>query len=229
MIPLIVKFFKIWWYPIMVLVISGAIFLTGLLVKQDFVIDISLLGFLIACILIFISCITQLFIKKWYFGLLQVAITVPIIYYLLLLMALSPPDFFAAHLAIPSDIEISNPATSEPSHEEIHSKKLVLTQSFQPGIYNYYVLHSGDNQGTYFIKAYEITSNQVLSESRLKDRSKIYADETYQKVHKNDFTIYEGDWGQEYAARIELWFIPSNGGSEYKIEESNYIVEGWMR
>ena len=36
MIPLIVKFFKIWWYPIMVLVISGAIFLTGLLVKQDF-------------------------------------------------------------------------------------------------------------------------------------------------------------------------------------------------
>ncbi|WP_348636566.1 hypothetical protein QLS71_015380 [Mariniflexile litorale] len=46
---------------------------------------------------------------------------------------------------------------------------------------------------------------------------------------KDDFTIYEGDWGKPYGARFEVWFKPDNGGKEVKLLEKNYIIEGWMR
>ena len=46
---------------------------------------------------------------------------------------------------------------------------------------------------------------------------------------KDDFTIYEGDWGQPYGARFEVWFIPDNKNEEKKLAQKNYIIEGWMR
>jgi hypothetical protein len=46
---------------------------------------------------------------------------------------------------------------------------------------------------------------------------------------KKHFTIYEGDWGNPYAGKFELWFKPKNGGRERKLLTKNYIIEGWMR
>ena len=43
------------------------------------------------------------------------------------------------------------------------------------------------------------------------------------------FTIYEGDWDQPYAARLELWFEPDSGEPERKLLEEVFRVEGWMR
>jgi hypothetical protein len=63
----------------------------------------------------------------------------------------------------------------------------------------------------------------------MKERSMIQVDSLGSDIHEGEFTIYEGDWGDEYGARIELWYIPSNGGREYKICERFYIVEGWQR
>ena len=47
-------------------------------------------------------------------------------------------------------------------------------------------------------------------------------------VNSKRFTISEGDWGEYYAARIEVWFKDSNG-KERKLMEKVYAVEGWMR
>ena len=47
-------------------------------------------------------------------------------------------------------------------------------------------------------------------------------------IYSAEFTIYEGSWGDKYGARIELWFKPDNG-KEFKVNQKNYIVEGWMR
>ena len=43
------------------------------------------------------------------------------------------------------------------------------------------------------------------------------------------FTIYEGDWGKPYAARIEVWFRPDSGRTERKLMERVCKIEGWMR
>lgn len=43
------------------------------------------------------------------------------------------------------------------------------------------------------------------------------------------FTIYEGDWGDYYAARIEVWHKDAATGEETKLCEKTYRVEGWMR
>ena len=43
-----------------------------------------------------------------------------------------------------------------------------------------------------------------------------------------EFTIYEGDWGEFYAARLEIWFVPANGGKPRKLKEKLFKVQGWM-
>ena len=50
-----------------------------------------------------------------------------------------------------------------------------------------------------------------------------------QVVDKKEFTIYEGDWGDYYAARIEVWHRDANTGEEKKLMDKVYRVEGWMR
>jgi hypothetical protein len=45
---------------------------------------------------------------------------------------------------------------------------------------------------------------------------------------EESFTIYEGDWGNPYAARFEVWYRP-NKGEERKLKSKNFKIEGWQR
>ena len=49
-----------------------------------------------------------------------------------------------------------------------------------------------------------------------------------QLVKDKEFTIFEGDWGDCYAARIEVWFKDKQGHKR-KLSEKVYSVQGWMR
>ena len=95
--------------------------------------------------------------------------------------------------------------------------------------YNYYTNYQPKELGSFFIKAFEITSNDRLSEERMTNRSQILVENLNRQVYSGEFTIYEGSWGDKYGARIELWYKPANGNSEYKITQKNYIIEGWQR
>ena len=44
-----------------------------------------------------------------------------------------------------------------------------------------------------------------------------------------EFTIYEGDWEDYYAARIEVWHKDASTQKETKLLEKVYRVDGWMR
>jgi len=83
------------------------------------------------------------------------------------------------------------------------------------------------------LRVFEITQDHPLSTDILPERSlvKIYnpTDSIMKFGTKSHFTIYEGDWGQPYAARFEVWFKPDNGKQERKIFTKNYKIEGWMR
>jgi hypothetical protein len=87
--------------------------------------------------------------------------------------------------------------------------------------------------GSIYLKAFEITQNLGLSADRLPKSSSISIYNPTDSIIKfgtnSDFTIYEGDWGDSYAVRFEVWFKPDNGAKERKLYSKNYKIEGWMR
>ena len=177
------------------------------------------------------------------FLLLTGAVVSGVIYFFFLLMLSSNKDDFAKKIEIPIDI------TERPSdvcnneyyrdwdlcEKEAFVKGIEdfrMYKDFQPGLYAYQAQVFIDEPGSIYMKAFEITQGVPLSESRLPNRSRITiaGSATSQIIESQDhFTIYEGDWGDEYAARFELWFAPDSGGAERKIAEKNYIIEGWQR
>lgn len=110
---------------------------------------------------------------------------------------------------------------------------LDLRESFQPGIYDVFIRANPGEPGTVYLKAFEVTRGTRLSADRLTERSNErmgWSEDPAEQFFSNTHvTIYEGDWGKPYAARFELWFKPDSGGSERKLFEKVYKIEGWQR
>lgn len=223
------KYFTTWWIPIIANLIAIGIFILGTVFKRDWIIDLSLIVFILNIIGTIISSIVHIVKRKWYYIFPQLGLASFLLYYTILIFAYSPPDYYGANKEIPKEIEFSEPLKSLPLNQEYELHDLVLTYYVQPGIYKYYTDYTPKETGHFYVRAYEITSNDRLSGERIKERSKCMVENLEPKIHEGEFTIYEGDWGDKYGSRIELWFQPSNGMHEYKIYERNYIVEGWQR
>lgn len=150
-------------------------------------------------------------------------------------------DTFTDGLEIPKNITIEYPAPMDfgdgrpdsISNRKVDKTELQLYNSFQPGLYEYDFWTGRIDSGTVYLKAFEITKGIPLSTDRLPGRSELRIGNPTDSIQKfsssNHFTIYEGDWGQPYAARFEVWFRPDNGDKERKLAEKNYVIEGWMR
>ncbi len=108
-----------------------------------------------------------------------------------------------------------------------------LVNSFQGGLYNATIRCNPGKAGRIFLRAFEITRNHPLSTDRLKTASNEWVgwsgDPGELFLSETHFTIYEGDWGQDYGARFEVWFQPDDGTAETKLLERNFKIEGWMR
>ncbi|MRI63025.1 hypothetical protein EDM00_03325 [Ornithobacterium rhinotracheale] len=223
------KYFTIWWMPIVSYLIPFGVFVLGLILRYDFIIDIALVLFFLNILGNIISAIKQIIIKKWFFVIPQLLISALLYQILSFIFTYLPPDYYGAHKEIPSNIHIESPMENAPTKEDlINSQDFILINSYQPGIYEYYTSYHPREKGFFYIKDYEITSNDRLSEDRINENSKVYVNYLNDSVRSGKFTIYEGSWGDKYGARIELWFKPGNG-KEYKVVQKNYIVEGWMR
>ena len=108
-----------------------------------------------------------------------------------------------------------------------------LLTGMQPGIYGVaYSLNPGE-PGSVYLKAFEVTKGTPLSVDRLKGASETRmtwsTEPTERFGAKAGFTIYEGDWGKPYAARFEVWFKPDSGGTQRKLAERIFKIEGWQR
>lgn len=101
------------------------------------------------------------------------------------------------------------------------------------GRYSYDAWVNPGEEGEVYLKAFEVTKGTRLSETRIKNDTREYvgwSDDPSEKfLASSSFTIYEGDLGKYYAARIEIWFIPARGGDERKLVEGVFRVEGWQR
>ena len=93
-------------------------------------------------------------------------------------------------------------------------KDFILYDYFQSGIYKYDLFLNKIEKGKVYLKIFEITKNQKLSERSIKEESQIEVENKTDEIKrfelKDEFTIFEGDWGQFYGGRIEVWFKPDN-------------------
>ena len=70
------KYFTIWWMPITFYFFAIGIFFLGFFFKRDWIIDISLTIFFVNIIGTIVSSIVQIVIKKWFYIIPQIGITV---------------------------------------------------------------------------------------------------------------------------------------------------------
>lgn len=222
------KYFLIWWIPIISYFIPFVVYQLGMLLKKDNIVDLSLILFYINILGNIASSIVQIVIKKWYLLFPQIIISAFLFFSVSVYFVFSPPDFYGANKTIPKNVKFEIPAEKELTEKDLKQNDFRLAEISQLGIYSFYTNHQPKEAGYFYIKAFEITSNDRLSEERMNERSKIFVEKPSAKIYKGQFTIYEGSWGDQYGARIELWYHPDNS-SEYKIKQKNYIIEGWMR
>ncbi len=225
---LIKKYFEIWWIPVVSYIVPFVLFHLGNTFKSDNLIDASLIFFFLNIVGNIISAIVQIVIKKWYFIFPQLIVTIFLFFITSLIFTLSPPDYYCANKTIPKNIKIENAVETEINEDDLIVNDFKIAAYSQPGIYTYYTNYQPKVKGSFFIRVFEITSNDKLSEKEISDRSKIIVNDLEVKMHSGEFVIYEGSWGDKYGARVELWYQPDDGMG-YKIMEKNYVVEGWMR
>ncbi len=244
-------FFDKWWPPVLLLLVSCLIFVLSENFENEIFNAVSILLLGIGLLLVIISAFYSFIRKKWLIGLFHLAIfgltIIGIFLYAFAMfwIGLFVPDNFARNLKIPENIELEEPADTEfgNNFESVRPDSITnrivtktdfqLYNSFQPGLYEYDFWTNKIDSGIIYLKAFEITHEYPLTANRLPKTSsvKIYnpKDSIMKFSTTSHFTIYEGDWGQYYAARFEVWYKPDNGGSEQKLIEKNNKIEGCQR
>ncbi len=163
------------------------------------------------------------------------ALLVLLVISLILLWGGTGSDSFGKDHPIPDGLEYSLPLAedSQPAVDSLDSSTwLSVWNDVQGGIYKYDFCYGVLPAGEIFLRCYEVTGNIPLSTDRIEERSKVPTDSTSafsRLVNHQQFTIYEGDWDDYYAARIEVWFRDAATKQERKLMEKVYRVEGWMR
>lgn len=235
-----------WFVPILFAGLCGIIGLMTISIQNETALYISLGLPFFALLASGISGLIRIFKKNYKTGILQIVSTGIIgfigLYFISFYLMYYPYDYYADSLKIPDNIKINIPKgkifgyseASEPEATHIpKDKDFELYNSFQPGLYTYIIWLSKIDAGKIYLKVYEITKNDRLSENRLTKRSEIvvgHSTDSLMKYEIDDhFTIYEGDWGKPYAARFEVWYKSNDSNEEVKLLEKNYKIEGWQR
>lgn len=198
--------------------------------------DMSIVVWLVAAIAELVLLVLLLFHKEWKRLFLSMAIVVGIVVVLpfVSLIAMSAPDGFARHHPIPEGMELNIPlgdgeATIDSNNVDSF---LQIWNGDQGGIYEYDFYYPQLSAGTIFLRCFEAGKNEPLSEDRLLKSSAVENTavmEFSKVVEKQKFTIYEGDWEEYYAVRVEVWHRDSISCKETKLMEKFYRMEGWMR
>ena len=236
-------FVKFWWiFPIVnlvsaLLIVPSANHNLWGLTSALFIVFVVLL---VVQGIIFIYCLCK---KEWWqsvgsaIGCIVCFIAFYIISFIYLIVSSSQPDPFGKEHPIPEGMEYEIPLNENAPVEVIvdgfsEKEYLQVWNDFQGGLYQYSFYYPELPDGDVFLRCFEVTENIELSTSRLRKASTVKVidhTEFGMIADKQNFTIYEGDWGDYYAARIEVWYKNARTGKETKLLEKIYRVEGWMR
>lgn len=188
------------------------------------------LGFLVA------SWIILLINKKWWKFIVSLLVSV---FFLLIsplplaMAAGSGPDSFGKRHPIPEGMVYNIPLEDINGFAEAQIDSLDTNSYLQIWgcwiRYRYDFYYDSLPAGDIYLRCYEATDNIPLT---LSPNSSVQIDSVYtfsKIVDKQDFYIYEGDPGDYYAARIEVWHRDRKTLKERKLLEKIYRVEGWAR
>ncbi len=226
-----------WWVvPFFMVIQMLVILFVMILIPGGWAEDMAVVVWLVAAIAELVLLVLLLFHKEWKRLFLSMAIVAGIVVVLpfVSLIAMSAPDGFARHHPIPEGMELNIPlgdgeATIDSNNVDSF---LQIWNGDQGGIYEYDFYYPQLSAGTIFLRCFEAGKNEPLSEDRLLKSSAVgnTAVMGFSKVvEKQQFTIYEGDWGEYYAVRVEVWHRDSISCEETKLMEKIYRMEGWMR
>jgi hypothetical protein len=229
--------FDKWWRPLLFFFVMAGLIIANSELKIPYLNKpLSILAD-ISVIILLISFVYQLYKRQFLTGCLTIIVIV-VTGVISMMVTMIDGDHWADDLKIPTGIQIENPINmdsySRPDSILKLNKKqrdLVLYNSDQPGIYEYDFWTNKIESGKIYLKAFEITQDEEISTGNLKKDSKISIgnpSDSIVRFSSTRFTIYEGDWGKYYAARFEVWLIPTTGGQERKLFEKNFKIEGWM-
>ncbi len=145
-------------------------------------------------------------------------------------------DSFGKDHPIPEGLAFEIPLQEDapaPSIDSLNANSyLQLRNGVQGGVYLYSFSYPALPDGEVYLRCYEVTEGIELSASRLKEASTAEVKNHTgfgPIVEGKQFSIYEGDWDDYYAARIEVWHKDAKTGVATKLMEKTYRVEGWMR
>ena len=147
-------------------------------------------------------------------------------------------DHFADDLTIPDGLKTEEPLYDTLEISQIDSIKLscrdtlILYSDGQQYSADIWFSPKGES-GKVCIEATEVTTGTELSNLKKNTLTPVAATTEPNKMicqHISSFAIYEGNFGQYYAAEIKAWFIPDNTEHEpYVIASNIYKVQGWQR
>ena len=235
------RFFIEYWWTFPIMLALSMLALIVLFTKTPSILE-TIIGILLLLVIIalLISWVLLLINKQWLKVLLSFTVSFVVGCILLIpltLSAMSGPDGFGKDHPIPEGLEYNLPLPFESEKVEPvdslnNQTYLQIWNDIQGGLYKYDFYYGSLGRGEIFLRCYEVTSNMPLSEDRLIEESRVKVspqNQFGQVVNKQSFTIYEGDWDDYYAARIEVWFKNAETNQESKLLEKVYRVEGWMR
>lgn len=239
---------RYWWAVPGGIVLQTALFLLAIFRwPASWFEDVTSIGLLILALLElvkFVILLVQRKLGKLVASVVLDAVLIVLAGPMLSLIVMSAPDGFARHHKIPEGI-VCNEPIKDPSLFGIPNEKATETPIIDSTDKNSYLQITGElgqywydfhyaalPAGTVFLKCYEVGKNEPLSMDRLPQKSSFVhpATSSFSKiVDKKDFTLYEGDWGEYYAVRVEVWHREKATGKERKLLEKIYRMEGWQR
>lgn len=137
-----------------------------------------------------------------------------------------------AGLVYNQPMELRDSALVAPADSLAPDSYLQVYNDYQGGMYLYDFHYPSLPAGEIYLECYEVTENIPLSKNRILEESKVeitVTDSFSKLINKQKFTIYEGVWGDYYAARIEVWHKDATTKKKRKLVEKVYRVEGWER
>lgn len=240
--PSIEKIIRYWWVYalLLLLMVAGEIFIEEQELKLVMLQDFLFFGILLVAALLMIACVLCLF-RKYYWTFIAILVSgivcvIALVYMFVVMLAHTDmSDDFGKQHPIPDGMvcyETKESFCIDDVDSTDTTTWLRIHDEFQPGIYEYQYFSTVLPDGYIYLKCFEATENIPLSEDRLPTRSK-----TQVNGHRDfgpvggyhDFTIYEGDWGDYYAVRVEVWHHDSISGHERRLIEKTYRMQGWQR
>ncbi|RNA62574.1 hypothetical protein D1631_11830 [Chryseobacterium nematophagum] len=188
----------------------------------------------------FILGISRLFKKEQFKnGLWQCFLSVVVFFIIGMLFTFWPPKSpyknYNNDIKNPKNATFSTPlkiaSNGEKQLVEVVSPNILLYDYLQPGKYKYDVFLNKIEKGKVYLKIYDFNTNRILSEKEVKMKSQLEVfnstDELKEFGLDTSFTIEEGDWGDYYGSKVEVWFQPEDTTKpERKLLTKNYIIQG---